>query len=79
MVESQKRLVGWMKAEEKLTANMLSFSCPDSLREQLNQYRYDVRANTRVPPESEAIRALLTDALSRHRALRRLKERAGAE
>lgn len=48
-------------AKEKVTANMLTFACPDSLRSEISDYRY----TSRIPSEGEAIRRLIADSLSR--------------
>ncbi len=47
-------------SKEKMTANVLTFACPDSLRTAVSDYRY----TSRIPSEGEAIRRLLVDGLA---------------
>lgn len=48
-------------SKEKMTANMVSFACPDTIRNEIADYRY----GSRIPSEGEAIRRLLADSLAR--------------
>lgn len=48
-------------SKEKVTANMISFACPDTIRNEIADYRY----GSRIPSEGEAIRRLLVESLAR--------------
>lgn len=48
-------------SKEKATANMLTFACPDTLRSEIDDYRYTMR----ISSQSEAIRRLVSESTSR--------------
>lgn len=51
--------------KEKVSANSMGVTFPDSLLEKLNEYRFTNREGIRIPSQSEVIRQMVSDGIAR--------------